>query len=88
MTTINLETVRDLYYANLIYEIHKSKEKTKFFEQKYSSSFNEFERKIKNATKEEFEKWDDYMEWKTYENLLNKFNKEKKDLEVGDYKIS
>jgi hypothetical protein len=44
------------------------KEKIKFFEKKYGSSFNIFEREIKEEIKEkeDFQKWDDYIEWKAY----------------------
>jgi hypothetical protein len=88
VTTINSDIARDMYYANLMYEIHKIKEKIRFFASKYSLSFDDFEKEVKRAAKEDFTKWDDYMEWKTYEKLLKKFYKEKRDLEVGNYKVS
>jgi hypothetical protein len=66
MTTINLNKVKDLYYMNLIYEINKTKDKLDLFKKKYASDFLSFEKKVKNASKEDFEKWDDYMEWKGF----------------------
>jgi len=36
------------------------------FEKKYSLAFEDFEKQIKSAIKEDFEKWDDYIEWKAY----------------------
>jgi hypothetical protein len=50
--------------------------------------FKQFEKDIKGSEKEDFERWDDYMEWKGYENVLQNLIKEKKELEVGDYKVS
>ena len=38
----------------------------KEFEKKYGLEFEDFERQIKSAVKEDFEKWDDYIEWKAY----------------------
>jgi len=36
------------------------------FEKKYGLIFDDFERQIESAVKEDFEKWDDYIEWKAY----------------------
>jgi len=48
----------------LLYEFHIVREKLRLFEKKYGKSFEEFEIEVKK--KEDFEKWDDYMEWKAY----------------------
>ncbi len=88
MTIINSEIILDLYCANLMYEIHKLEEKKKFFEHKYSCRFAQFEQDMVSSGKENFTRWDDYMEWKAYENLLLKYRAEKKDIEIGDYKVS
>jgi hypothetical protein len=47
-----------------LYELHVSREKLKLFEKKYTRSFEDFEREV--LEKEDFEKWDDYLEWKAY----------------------
>jgi len=88
MTVISKEKVRDMYYANLMYEYHRVSEKIRLFEKKYGASFSEFEKKLKGSEKEDFAKWDDYMEWKGYEKVLQRLIKEKKELEIGDYKVS
>jgi len=36
------------------------------FEKKYNLIFEEFEKQLKATSKEDFEKWDDYIEWKAY----------------------
>ena len=71
-----------------MYEIHKVQEKRRLFNTKYGLAFGEFEKAVKRGDKEDFNKWDDYMEWKAYEKMIVKFNKEKKDLEIGNYKVS
>jgi phosphatidylserine/phosphatidylglycerophosphate/cardiolipin synthase-like enzyme len=88
MTVISKEKVKDMYYASLMYEYHRVTEKIRLFEKKYGMLFSEFEKRVKDSGKEDFEKWDDYMEWKGYEKVLHELKKEKKELEVGDYKIS
>jgi len=88
MVLIDKEKVKDMYYANLMYEHHRVSEKIRLFEKKYGVSFEKFERDLKDSEKEDFEKWDDYMEWKGYVKVLQKLSKEKKDIEVGNYKVS
>ena len=36
------------------------------FEKKYRITFEDFEKQIESAVKEDFEKWDDYIEWKAF----------------------
>ncbi len=43
-----------------LYELHIVKEKIALFEKKYGKTFEEFEKEVK--IKEDFEKWDDYLE--------------------------
>ncbi|GBE33754.1 hypothetical protein BMS3Bbin06_00268 [bacterium BMS3Bbin06] len=87
MTVISKEKVKDMYYANLMYEYHRVSEKIRLFEKKYAMSFDEFEKGLKGSEKEDIEKWDDYMEWKGYKKVLQRLTKEKTELEVGDYKV-
>ncbi len=88
MVIIDKEKAKEMYYANMMCEYHKVNEKIRLFTKKYSKAFDQFEKDIKGSEKEDFEKWDDYMEWKGYENVLQNLIKEKKELEVGDYKVS
>jgi hypothetical protein len=74
MTTISSKMIIDLYYSSIIFELHQTKSKFEIFEKKYNSSFNDFEKKIKNSKKENFKQWDDYIEWKG----LNKYIQEQK----------
>lgn len=87
MTVISKEKVKDLYYANLMYEYHRVTEKIRLFEKKYGMPFDRFEKDLKGSEKEDIEKWDDYMEWKGYEKVLQRLIKEKKELEIGDYTV-
>ncbi|MBS1514932.1 MAG: hypothetical protein JSS63_07860 [Bacteroidetes bacterium] len=42
--------------------------KLEYFSKKYNSTFEEFEKKIKTSKKENFEEWDDYIEWNAFQN--------------------
>ncbi|MEW6104624.1 MAG: hypothetical protein AB1630_12570 [bacterium] len=87
MTVIDREKVKDMYYANLLYEYHRVAEKIRLFEKKYSIPFGEFEKGLKLSKKEDMGKWDDYMEWKGYIKVLQELTKDKKELEIGNYKV-
>jgi len=45
--------------------------KAEFLSVKYSKTFEEFERELKSSP-ENFEAWDDYMEWKACVKTLSK----------------
>ena len=47
-----------------LYELHIIREKLSLFEKKYGKSFKAFEKEVKE--REDFERWDDYLEWKAY----------------------
>lgn len=88
MTTLDLETIKNLYYANIVYEIHVVMDKINYYNSKYNTDFESFEKDIKGEKKEEFEKWDDYMEWKGFQKTLNDLNLKKTDLENGNIKVA
>lgn len=88
MTTIGYDTIKNLYYANIIFELHQVKDKILLFEKKYGKDFNLFEKEIKESSEENFDNWDDYMEWKAYQNSLVNLSNQKKDLEDGNIKVT
>ncbi len=58
------KSLKDLEKIIKLYELHIVKEKLLLFEKKYGKTFSEFEKEV--LSKEDFEKWDDYLEWKSY----------------------
>ncbi|GAB5047486.1 hypothetical protein [Thermodesulfovibrio sp. TK110] len=83
---INKEKIIELYNVSLLYEIHRVQEKIRLFENKYNIRFEDFEKLIKSQNEENFESWDDYMEWKAYEKKLQELKKE--NLDAGNYQLS
>jgi hypothetical protein len=55
-------------------------EHTKQFERKYNVSFPAFEKQIMEKS-EEFERWDDYIEWKAYIESLKDLDRQLQDIE-------
>ena len=69
MKTIEIDKGEIINFVrlDLISEIQSLKKSLELFEKKYNKSFREFEKEVLEG-KENFEKWDDYIEWKAYEN--------------------
>ena len=69
MKTIEVkkEAVINVLRLELVSEIQTLKKSLELYEIKYGKSLKEFEKEVLEG-KEDFEKWDDYMEWKAYEN--------------------
>ena len=88
MTTLSSDTIKDLYLAKILYDLHVTNEKLSFFAAKYYCSFDVFESQMKNCSEENFEVWDDYLEWKAYNNILAELNTQKQDLENGNIKVA
>jgi len=63
--TVSKEEVRVFERLKSISHMAPLKEKIRFFEAKYGCTLEEFERQLK-AEREDFERWDDYIEWQAY----------------------
>ncbi|MHB1662091.1 MAG: hypothetical protein ACYCSQ_10360 [bacterium] len=86
MFTVTKEAIKNIFYANLFYEIHKTEEIISLLKKKYGKNFEEFEKDAKSG-KEKFEIWDDYIEWKAYKKTLEKLKKDEKDLDSGNIRL-
>ncbi len=69
--TTGEEEIEDFLRMKFYTELTLIKEKLSLFEKKYRSDFPHFETAVKNAAEEDFEQWDDYMEWKAFYNKYN-----------------
>jgi len=81
MTVNESSAVKDAYYVSLLYELHVAREKLRLLEAKYGKSFADFEKEVASG-REDFEKWDDYMEWKAYLKLLKDLESKKQQIEL------
>jgi len=87
MLILDKEKAVNFYSLTFMYEMHSVKEKIRLFEKKYGKNFEEFELAIKKG-KEDFAKWDDFIEWKAYEKAFESLSKQKAQIKNGDYRIS
>ena len=82
------KSLQELYSANLYYELHIAEDKIKLFETKYNCRFEDFEKQVSDKSDENFDEWDDYIEWKAYEKTKEGLLKQKSDIEHGNYQFA
>lgn len=70
---VSREEIKLFERLNVISQIAPIKDKIRYFEKKYGCTLETFESRGKGE--EDFEQWDDYIEWKAYAEKL-------KDLEL------
>ena len=63
--TVSKEEIKTFEKLTTISQIVPIKEKIRFFEKKYGCAFKVFKEEIRQE-EENFEKWDDCIEWKAY----------------------
>ena len=88
MVTINPLKAKEFHLFEILYKINNINEKMFFFNNRYGVSFSEFENLVKNADNENFEVWEDYMQWKANQKQLEQLLSDKADIESGNYQIA
>ncbi|WXG41547.1 MAG: hypothetical protein WED07_12415 [Candidatus Freyarchaeum deiterrae] len=66
---VSREEIKEYQRLKIISQLAPIRERILFFEKKYGCSFEDFEKRIKESP-EDFEAWDDYIEWKAYDESL------------------
>ena len=62
--------------------------KIKLLASKYHLDFKAFESQIEQATNENFEAWDDYIEWKAYNQFLTELITKIDDVKYGHFQMA
>ncbi|MFO8132722.1 MAG: hypothetical protein R6U10_02130 [Thermoplasmatota archaeon] len=78
--TVPEKDVKQFEKLKLLSYIIPTKEKIRFFEEKYGVTLDVFEDEIEGK-EEDFEQWDDYIEWKAYVERLDELKKKRDDIE-------
>jgi len=68
-------------------EFHKVREKLRFFQEKYHRDFETFSIEIERE-EENFEHFDDYMEWKAYIQLFGDIKQKIEDIKNGNFQLA
>ncbi|MBA7539166.1 hypothetical protein ES705_31445 [subsurface metagenome] len=87
MITISKENISSILLMEAYSELYNAKEKISLFENKYNLNFENFNRKIKSE-QENFQSYDDYIEWKAYIKILNETEQKINDLKNGNFTVA
>ena len=78
--TVSRDEVIGFEKLKAISQIAPIKERIRFFESKYGCTLGVFKDRIERE-KEDFEKWDDFIEWRAYIGSLKDLESKMRDIE-------
>ena len=87
MVTISHTDILNMMRIELLARLRAMQDKIHWFEQKYACSFEEFEVKVQTKN-ENFEHWDDYMEWQAYQKASEDIQHDITELQNGNFEIT
>jgi hypothetical protein len=87
MVTVPRDHIFMLMLGEYFSEKHATQDKIAFFQNKYNMDFHEFNKKIFNES-ENFELYDDFIEWKAYTDYLVDIKKKINDVKNGNLQIA
>ncbi len=87
MLEISREHVQNMMRLELLAQQRETDDQITAFEKKYGCTFAEFEAQV-NAETENFEHWDDYLEWKAAVNVRATLAQNLTELQYGNFKIT
>lgn len=88
MITITKQQITEWILLDYLAKLHSLKEKISYYNKKYNTNFEEFEKQIKTASKEDFEKWDDYIEWKAFNSFYNSYQNQIEEVKNGNFQLA
>ena len=63
-------------------------EKIQLFEKKYRLQFKEFEKRVNASEIENFQEWDDLIEWQAYNDNFIHISQKIDDIRSGNFKVA
>ena len=87
MVIVHKQNIADILLMEALGELHQVREKLRLFQQKYQQSFEEFSSRLERE-EENFERFDDYIEWKAYMQLLHEIEQKIEDLKHGNFQVA
>ncbi|RQD74322.1 MAG: hypothetical protein D5R97_07955 [Candidatus Syntrophonatronum acetioxidans] len=77
------EEIKEYKRLKIISEMAPIREYIKNLEEKHKCNFDEFQARLKEES-ENFDKWDEYIEWKAYEKKLEELKNYMKEIENAE----
>lgn len=87
MLTVKKSDIADGLLLELMSDMHVVKDKLAYFEKKYHVSYEVFEQTVKTQ-EENYQQWDDYIEWKAYIRMLEDISRKMSDITNADFEVN
>lgn len=81
------KNIVDILLMEIFSDLHQVREKLRFFQEKYHQDFEKFSIQIEKE-EENFEHYDDYMEWKAYMQLFRDLKQKIEDLKHENFQVT
>ncbi len=88
MLVIEKQRVADWMLLSYHAEQRQLHDRIVIYENKYNQSFKKFEKNIKQKENENFDEWDDYIEWKAYNDFYSQITKMINDIKSGNFQVA
>jgi hypothetical protein len=88
MITVKKQDVGNWLLVEYLSNLHTVREKLRFFEQKYHQSWETFGTDATTSVKEDFARWDDYIEWKAYVKMAEELSAKIGEVRHGNFEIA
>jgi hypothetical protein len=88
MITVSKQEVGNWLLMEYMAARHTAQSRLRFFEQKYRQSWEDFDNKIKLSEKEDFDIWDDYIEWKAYVKTAKELSAKIDEVRHGNFAVT
>lgn len=87
MWTVSKNEVADLLRLDLMARLREAKEKESLYRRTHQQSFETFKQTVRQG-EEDFEQWDDYVEWKAYRKVRRDLEQKIDALRRGDFEVA
>lgn len=87
MVVVKKKEIGDVLLIEAYGELHQVEDTLKYFRAKYQQDFESFSERMRKED-ENFEYFDDYVEWKAYEKLYQETTAKIEDLKSGNFQVT
>ncbi|MBF0103223.1 MAG: hypothetical protein HQK77_20170 [Desulfobacterales bacterium] len=88
MITVKKQDVGNWLLIDYLSTLYTIREKLRFFEGKYHHAWEKFETESLTSLKEDFDLWDDFIEWKAYVKMSKELSFKIDEVRHGNFEIA
>jgi hypothetical protein len=88
MVRIDKQHIGNLLLVELLSEKNRYLNSIRHYEKKYNASVSDFEEALAKSKKEDFEAWDDLVDWQANQSLLLKTEAQIEDIRNGNIEVA